>query len=415
MPVGYSVTVAFVVLGTLFALAPVRRPRPLADVSYHLGLVVNELPFTAFLWLLIWTSVAFAQSDIAAPGGWATLGLAVVTASGLAVVAWRGLRDRASVERAMAEGLGAGWRTAIDADLAARPRRRAPLARVVLWPFVRRRRDVERVPNVRYGDAGRRNLLDVYRHRSRPTGAPVLIHMHGGGYSRGRKNSQSLPLLYRLASHGWVCVSANYRLRPDVQHPEHLIDLKKVIAWVREHAHEYGADPATLFVAGSSAGGHMAALAALTQGDPGLQPGFEDADTSVTAAICLNTYYGAYYGQGPESSPLSHIAADAPPFFLAHGDKDTLTPVSAARQFADRLRLASADPVGYAELRGGHHAFDLFHSLRFEAVIDGIEDFAAWVRLQRGTTARPQKGSHRADGEPRAARTPEAGRTESGS
>ena len=89
-----------------------------------------------------------------------------------------------------------------------------------------------------------------------------MIHLHGGGYSGGHKNSQSLPLLYRLASQGWVCISANYRLRPGAQHPDHLIDLKKVIAWVREHAHEYGADPMTLFVAGSSAGGHMAALAA---------------------------------------------------------------------------------------------------------------------------------------------------------
>ncbi|WP_133740490.1 alpha/beta hydrolase fold domain-containing protein [Actinorugispora endophytica] len=60
-----------------------------------------------------------------------------------------------------------------------------------------------------------------------------------------------------------------------------LIDLKKVIAWVREHAHQYGANPTPLFVAGSSAGGHMAASAALTQGDPAFQPGFENADTSV--------------------------------------------------------------------------------------------------------------------------------------
>jgi hypothetical protein len=66
------------------------------------------------------------------------------------------------------------------------------------------------------------------------------VHLHGGGYDQGRKNSQSLPLLYRLASQGWTCVSANYRLRPAARHPDHLIDLKKVIAWVRAHGHECG-------------------------------------------------------------------------------------------------------------------------------------------------------------------------------
>nr|WP_273378858.1 alpha/beta hydrolase [Actinopolymorpha pittospori] len=210
----------------------------------------------------------------------------------------------------MAEGLGAGWRAAIDADLAERLGRRLPLARILFLPILKRRPDVRRVANLAYGDAGRRNLLDLYHYRSRPQGAPVMIHLHGGHYSGGHKNSQSLPLLYRLASQGWVCISANYRLRPGAQHPDHLIDLKKVIAWVREHAHEYGADPTTLWVAGSSAGGHMAGLAALTQNDPAFQPGFENADTSVTGAIYLNGWYGPYFGQGPESSPLAHITAD---------------------------------------------------------------------------------------------------------
>ncbi|MFI6449555.1 alpha/beta hydrolase [Kitasatospora sp. NPDC050543] len=230
-----------------------------------------------------------------------------------------------------------------------------------------------------YGAAGRRHRLDVYHHRARPSGAPVLIHLHGGSYRGGRKSSQSLPLLHRLASRGWVCVSANYRLRPGVEHPEHLIDLKRVIAWVREHGHAYGADPAALFVAGSSAGGHMAALAALTPGDPALQPGFEAADTSVTAVIGLNGYYGAYYGQGPESSPSAHVTADAPPFLLVHGDRDTMVPVDIARRFAADLRRVSAGAVVYAELPGAQHAFDLFHSLRFEAVVDGVEAFAGWV------------------------------------
>ena len=377
MPVGYVVTVALVALGTLFALVPLRS---VGNLSFRMGLLLNEVPIVGFYWLLIWTCQAFVQGDIDAAGGWAAVGLAALTTAGLAVVAWRGLQARPALEQALAEALGADWRTAIDPGLAARLRRRLPLARILLLPLSRRRRDVERVANIPYGDAGRRNLLDLYRHRAHPSGGPVLIHLHGGGYTRGRKNSQSLPLLYRLASQGWVCVSANYRLRPAAQHPDHLIDLKQVIAWVRAHGHEYGADPTLLFVAGSSAGAHMASLAALTPNDPAFQPGFEDADTSVTAAIGLNGWYGNYYGQGGASSPLAHVRPDAPPFFIAHGDHDTMAPVEIARHFADTLSGVSTNPVVYAELPGTQHAFDLFHSLRFEMVVDAIEAFTAWVR-----------------------------------
>ena len=377
MPVGYLVGVCVVALPTLFALVPLRS---LPNLSFRLGLLLNEVPIIGFYWLLFDTALAFAQGDINTAGGWATVGLAAVITAGLAAITRRQLRARPALEQAMAEALGAGWRAAIDPELAAGLRRRLPLARILLLPLWRRRRDVERVADIPYGDAGRRNLLDLYRHRAHPSGGPVLVHLHGGGYTQGRKNSQSLPLLYRLASQGWVCVSANYRLRPAAQHPDHLIDLKKVIAWVRAHGHEYGADPALLFVSGSSAGAHMAALAALTPNDPALQPGFESADTSVTAAIGLNGWYGGYYGQPDASSPVAHVRPDAPPFLIAHGDHDTVAPVEVARRFAGTLGRASVNPVVYAELPGAQHAFDLFGSLRFELVVDAVEAFTAWVR-----------------------------------
>jgi acetyl esterase/lipase len=383
MPVGYLVGVLVVAIPTLFVLVPLRS---VPSLSFRLGLLLNEVPIIGLYWLLIDTALAFAQDDINTAGGWATVGLAALTTAGLAAITRRQLQARPALERAMAEALGPGWRSAIDPELVAGLRRRLPLARILLLPLWRRRRDVERVGDMPYGDAGRRNLLDLYRHRAHPSGAAVLIHLHGGGYTQGHKNSQSLPLLYRLASQGWVCVSANYRLRPAAQHPEHLIDLKKVIAWVRAHGPEYGADPALLFVSGSSAGAHMAALAALTPNDPAFQPGFEDADTSVTAAIGLNGWYGGYYGQPDTSSPLTHVRPDAPPFFIAHGDHDTVAPVEVARDFADTLGRVSTNPVVYAELPGAQHAFDLFGSLRFEQVVDAIEAFTAWVR---SSAARP--------------------------
>ncbi|WP_307847226.1 alpha/beta hydrolase [Streptomyces sp. F63] len=382
MPVGYLISVAVIAAVTLCALAPPRRPRPLAGLSFRLGLLLTEAPVLGGYWLLASTLTAFAQGDIATPAAWAVFGVAALTGAGLVVIARRGLRAAPVLERALAEGLGPDRRAAAGAGQERRPGRRRRLVRALLAPVPLRRRDVERIPNLRYGDAGRRNLLDVYRHRSRPVGGPVLIHLHGGGYRQGRKNTQSLPLLYRLASRGWVCVSADYRLKPAARHPDHLVDLKRVIAWVRAHGPEYGADPSRLFVAGSSAGGHMAALAALTPNDAVLQPGFEDADTSVTAAVCLGGYFGPYYDDDSSSSPAAHVRADAPPFLIVHGDRDTVVPVTEARRFAGTLRTASASPVVHAELPGAQHAFDLFPSVRFEAVVDAVEKFAD--RVLRG-------------------------------
>ncbi|WP_329122020.1 alpha/beta hydrolase [Streptomyces sp. NBC_01465] len=374
MSVGYLINVLIAALLTLCALVPFQGPAPVFWVTYRLGLTFNEIPFWAIYALIASTVLALSEGDINAAGDWVSVGLAAVTLAGLVVVARRGIRTPPVVRRALEEALGAGTST----------RRRPPLVRILVRPFFRRRGDVKRVGNLSYGDAGRRNLLDVYHHRGRPTGGPVLIHFHGGHYDSGRKNTQSLPLLYRLASQGWVCISANYRLRPASSHPDHLIDAKKVVAWAREHAKEYGADPeAGVFMSGSSAGGHMAALAGLTPNDPVLQPGFEEADTSVDAVIVLNGFLAEYFDGDPATSPVNLVRADAPPFLIAHGDLDELVPTENPKALVTALRAVSTSPVVYAELPGGHHAFDLFHSFRFEAVIDGIEDFATWVRARR--------------------------------
>jgi acetyl esterase/lipase len=209
----------------------------------------------------------------------------------------------------------------------------------------------------------------------------MLVYLHGGAFRSGRKNREARPLIYRFASEGWVCISANYRLSPDAKFPDQLIDVKKVIAWARANAGEYGADPDILFVAGSSAGGHLASTAALTPNVAAFQPGFERADTGVTAAISLYGYYGTIDTRGETpSSPMAYVGSAAPPFFVAHGDKDTLTIVEDARRFAASLRSVSPSPVVYAELPGAQHVFDLFHSIRFDTVVDGIESFACWVR-----------------------------------
>jgi acetyl esterase/lipase len=336
---------------------------------------VNELPFLAFYYLAASTALAIAQGDVDTPVGWIAFTVAILTMVGLAIVAWRARRAGSVADQALSRSLGA------DAAIVSMGQR-LPLARILLSPFLVRRHDVERVRNLSYGDAGRRNLLDLYRHRSHPSGGPILIHLHGGRFVQGKKNREALPLIYRLASQGWICISANYRLSPAF--PDDLIDVKKAIAWAREHAPGYGADPTMVFVAGSSAGGHLAATAALTQNDPALQPGVESGDTSVAAAIALGAYLSPRRtDRWSPSSPGDSAGTDTPPFFVAHGDRDTVVPVETTRLFVERLRRTSSNPVVYVELPGAQHAFDLVNSIRFDTVVNAIEVFVTWVRSQQ--------------------------------
>ena len=102
--------------------------------------------------------------------------------------------------------------------------------------------------------------------------------------------------------------------------------------------------------------------------------------------IPLYGYYGRAGGHGdPPSSPAAYVNRDAPPFFIVHGSRDTLVLPSDARTFAEALARQSTQPVAYAELPGAQHNFDLFHSLRFHAVIDAIEAFTTWAQARGGS------------------------------
>ncbi len=388
MPIGYLIAVGVVAAGMVLALRPLARSGRLGMLSWFLSAVPNESPFVAFFWVLAVSLLALAQGDLDTPLGWGGLAVAALTFVGTPILVRRSLRAGPVVHRALDTGLGRGW-SSTPGLTASKPGQRLPWARILFAPLPVFRRDIRKLGNIVYGDADRRNRLDLYRKRSRTSSSgPILIHLHGGHFRTGRKSFEARPLLHGLAAHGWVCISANYRLQPAATFPDFLIDVKRVIAWAREHAHEHGGDPTQVFVAGSSAGAHLAVTAALTANDPTLQPGFEDADTSVAAAVGLYGYYGPVDRQRQPlpSSPADYIHPDAPPLLIAHGDQDTYVPPEHARWLVGQLRETSTHPVVYVELPGAQHSFDLFHSIRFETLIDGIEAFAAWVRSR---TARP--------------------------
>lgn len=375
MPVGYPIIIVVVACFTAVALSPPTRPWVLARLSYLMGVVVNEVPhFAAALPLMISTIQTIAGGHLGRDAtSLVMLGAAAIVFVGLGVVAKRGIGAPAAV----AAGL-------VRAGMDAPEPSRGWAWRVALNPFPIRPRRVARIADLRYG-GHRRQRLDVYHRRDRPTGGPVLVYLHGGGYYSGGKHHEGRALLHELAERGWVCVSATYRLRPRAGFEEHRADARAAVDWARAHAADYGADPSTLVMAGSSAGAHLTSLLAL---DPEGRP---------SAAIALYGHYDRYYGRTPDesvpSTPFALSPADAPPFFVAHGDQDTWTPVEGARALLAKLRDESPAPVVGVELRGGQHGFDLLRSWRYSAVLEGIETFLADPRVGIGSDCHTSRSS----------------------
>jgi acetyl esterase/lipase len=283
----------------------------------------------------------------------------------------------------------------------------------LLFPFYLDDRRVERIGNVPYADGfGRRHLADVYRPRGGVERASVLLQIHGGAWLIGNKRQQGRPLMNRMAAAGWVCVAINYRLAPRCKMPTQIIDVKHAIAWIREHIAEYGGDPDRIVVSGGSAGGHLAAMAALTVNDAEYQPGFESVDTSVMACVplyaptdLLATFsfgrgfqrrwvdratalvFGASPSADPDRfrrwSPIELVRPGQVPFLFVQGTADNLVTVAQSRAFVERLRAIPGQRVVYLELPGAPHAFEVFHSMRAEAAAAGIHRFCASLDAQR--------------------------------
>jgi acetyl esterase/lipase len=381
------------------------RPPALPQTSLAVmgpSLVTSELPLHTIAVQQLATLTLASRGALRRPLG--RLGLAISAGSWLAL--WNLHRQAqqadAVLERALTDELGTDYRSRIVAPRV--PPVDVPLRRreIALAPRGTRSRYL-RATDASYGAHGRFNLLDVWARSDLPRDAkaPVIIQVPGGAWVSGNKTVQAYPLLSRLAERGWVCVAINYRLSPKARWPAHIADVKAAIAWTKEHIAEHGGDPSFVAITGGSAGGHLSALAALTAGVPEFQPGFEDVDTTVQAAVPL---YGVYdfvdddelgvkgmftfmermvftskladsRALWEQASPQYHLRRDAPPFFVVHGSNDVFTHATQARRFADDLRTTSAQPVVYAELPYAQHAFDLFGSVRTRHTVLAIERF----------------------------------------
>lgn len=289
----------------------------------------------------------------------------------------------------------------------------APERTPPVWKALEHRRSVYR-SSVRYGDSPSQ-LLDVWRPKELPAQpAPVMIFLPGGAWVHGGRILQGYALMSHMAEMGWVCLSIDYRVAPNHPWPQHITDVKTAIAWARANVDKFGGDRNFVAVAGTSAGGHLAALAGLTAGDPEMQRELpEGSDTSVDAVVGI---YGRYdwedkstverarfvdflervvvkrkIARHPEifrrASPIARTHADAPPFLVIHGSGDTVIPVQQARDFVQKLRGESRSVVGYVELPGAGHGFDMTDGARTGSTATAIGLFLNEVHRNQTTAA----------------------------
>ncbi|HTQ18511.1 alpha/beta hydrolase [Mycobacterium sp.] len=411
-------------------LKQLRRPRPLARSTVELVNAANGLhPITRnpyagptvfwFGWPTSEVPGLYAalsavdaarrglRGDFAGRKGKVALALTAASWAILGVIRYRGVKTPGPVlQSALTEQLGPDYTDELRA-LPSEPTHRTGRRNPPLRATVARRRYVDKENIVRYGPHGRANLADIWRRRDLPRDgkAPVLLQVPGGAWMIGWRRPQAYPLMEHLVSRGWVCVSMNYRVSPLHTWPDHIVDVKRALMWVKENIAAYGGDPNFVAISGGSAGGHLSALAALTPNDPKFQPGFEQADTSVVAAVPFYGRYDWFSIDEPgrpqflevlarlivkkkisthrdiyiDASPVTYVGPDAPPFFVLHGTDDSLIPVGEAREFVDELRAVSKSPVAYAELPNAQHAFDIFGSPRANKSAEAVARFLSWV------------------------------------
>lgn len=399
---------------TANAVRPVSFDQPVGAWAFAAGWHVSELPLATLAVQSLLTASALRNGRWRTPAGATRLAAQAASAAGLWQLQQAAAASKGVLEDALTAGLGAGYASrAAGAGIGpAEGPEINPWAAVPAWLS---RKSRLRAGGIEYGPHGKRNRLDIWAAPELEPGgrAPVLVQVPGGGWVSGDTRHQAYPLMDRLRTAGWVCVPISYRLSPRASWPDHIVDVKRALAWVKDNIADFGGDPGFVVITGGSAGGHLSALAALTPNVAEFQPGFEEKDTSVAAGV---PFYGVYDlldwdGRGGPAGSIRHIermvlksspTADrdrwqrasplwwaqqppgegggAPPMMLLHGTNDSLVPVDGARRLAAALRTNSQAPVVYAELPKAQHAFDIYGSLRTLYSVRAVEHFLAYVR-----------------------------------
>lgn len=240
--------------------------------------------------------------------------------------------------------------------------------------------------DVPYGSDPLQKMDIYYPNDCKKDTYPVLILVHGGGFTHCDKRDWHVYPGFHSLAEGFVLVSVNYRLAPAVSFPAETDDLKAAICYLREHAGELRLDANNFFTYGTSAGGNLVAYAGL---DGSASRGTaKDFHVNAVASLCplinftswyrqapwyfkllppvrsaMNTYLGSPLTKSPEqawqASADSRIAPDPPAFYLQHGDRDPAVSVQQSIDFYEKLKATgyfTQEDLVLDILKGAPHA-----------------------------------------------------------
>lgn len=186
--------------------------------------------------------------------------------------------------------------------------------------------------------------LDLYLPPKSEANPPLLVWIHGGGWTKGSKSGIN-PTFLRLTGEGYAAASIDYRLDGLISHPKQIHDCKGAIRWLRANAEKYGYDTTRIGVGGGSAGGHLVLLLGFSDGIKELEGevgGNVDESSKVhavvdlfgPAALELFAEKSVRFRSGKaaellkSASPVSYLSNNDPPILVFHGDKDQTVPLS---------------------------------------------------------------------------------------
>src|SRR5271170_3542131 len=246
----------------------------------------------------------------------------------------------------------------------------------------------ENLRDIEYGRAGKYSLrLDAHiPDGTGPFGAVILVH--GGAWVAGDRTNNVQPLFQPLSDAGFAWFSISYRLKGDVvRNPIGAAlqlgtaenDVRRAVAFVKQHASEYRVNPNKIALIGESAGGQLACMAALRPDPEGAVQGvvafYTPSDLArlvrtsniipdnVRDAVKGTLVDDALMAGLTEFSPINYVSATSPPFLLIHGTDDNVVPFAQSERFCDKLRTAGVDCELYP-VQGGGHGLRAWQSFR---------------------------------------------------
>ena len=237
--------------------------------------------------------------------------------------------------------------------------------------------------------------LDVYQPMAHGT-FPAIVQIYGGAWQRGAPADDDQYATY-LAAHGYTVFAIDYRHAPQWQWSAQIEDVRAALAWVREHAAEYDADPMQMAILGRSSGAQLALVAAYEPralpvsavvsyyGPVDLADGYRNPP--VPDPLDVRSIEEAFLGGTPDSaaeryreaSPISYVSRAAPPSLLIYGGRDHVVLPRYGAMLDARLREAGATSV-FLEIPWAEHAFDRIASgPSGQLSLHYTERFLAWA------------------------------------